>query len=651
MKQGSQFNSAVPASTSPTTTSRGATTRTTVENVARTVKVTAARKVWPILEDLIRVADAANIPVCGGAFGVLTYLIDAFNEVEDNKDAYAQLEVILESYTKTLNDFVSVLPTSYLSSSTKRDAVIARHAIKAFDGDLQRVLALAKQQEIHNKRSHLLRCAYRKRIRDDIEECMRQLEQSHRSFHDAASNVLLAKVSYISSRTDHCDEWGITGTKSLPPHAIGRMKPYHGIRAWCGRGEFVEADVDGTDRVVKLFRGEKGERAFLNALAFLQKNSGPYLQIYGYSAGASIPFIVFHSGALVSFRDFIWHSMGDSRTPDEHIMRVWKCAVEMKEAVEFIATSTKDDTRNLPPGGAMVDASGSMIMDVSATHTIQCYATRCAGAIPIFSLKQALLLYFGASLAFIPTCQRLTQALETEGERTITRKTFEDPQFDPHQMVRSIPPGFCMMGRDNRVTHLDMAHLGDIYLFDRKRAAVTRQVKFSKIGVVDKVKVGWTVHPYPPQMWEASQVSDGIYRTGGNTRLFAKKAKKLADELGALIEDIYYPIEIAGSVSFNEPLSSLTSQSSRPISLFLHLDEHPIRSYWSFSNLPLTSEEMMAEKHSVDAVGVPRLHIGGIRTEYIPLNKQDFQEWMGEEGDDETVSEDVIVPGGWDSTW
>ncbi|KAG8896005.1 hypothetical protein FRB99_000224 [Tulasnella sp. 403] len=170
MKQDPQFNSSVPASTS--STSRGATTPTAVEHVARTVKITATQKVWPVLEDLIRVADAANIPVCGGAFGALTYLIDAFNEVQDNKDAYAQLEAILENYTKTLNDFILVLPASYLSSSTKHDAVIARDAIKAFNG----------------------------------------------------------------------------------------------------HGEFVEAEVDGTDRVVKLFRGEKGERAFLDALAFMQKN-------------------------------------------------------------------------------------------------------------------------------------------------------------------------------------------------------------------------------------------------------------------------------------------------------------------------------------------------------------------------------------------
>ncbi|KAG8888018.1 hypothetical protein FRB99_004178, partial [Tulasnella sp. 403] len=95
---------------------------TVVKNVATTVKNVTAQKVWPIVEDLIRVANAANIPVCGGAFGALTYLIDAFNEAQDNKSAYAQLETTLQGYTKTLNDFISVLPTADLSHSNRRDA-------------------------------------------------------------------------------------------------------------------------------------------------------------------------------------------------------------------------------------------------------------------------------------------------------------------------------------------------------------------------------------------------------------------------------------------------------------------------------------------------------------------------------------------------
>ncbi|KAG8892671.1 hypothetical protein FRB99_002545, partial [Tulasnella sp. 403] len=155
---------------------------TTVRHIATTVKDTATQKVWPILEDLVRVADAANLPVCGGVFAALTYLIDSFDEVQDNKDAYTQLNTTLESYTKTLNDFVSVLPVADLLHSNKRDAVIAREAIKTFDGDLQCVLALAQLQKTYNKRGPLLRCVYRKKIKGDIEACARQLEQSHRSF-------------------------------------------------------------------------------------------------------------------------------------------------------------------------------------------------------------------------------------------------------------------------------------------------------------------------------------------------------------------------------------------------------------------------------------------------------------------------------------
>ncbi|KAG8898108.1 hypothetical protein FRB99_007667, partial [Tulasnella sp. 403] len=88
---------------------------------------------WPVLEELIRIAEAADIPLCGGSFGVVTYLIDTFNAVQDNKETYAELQQSLENYTKTLKDFVSVLPATYLSRSSERHAVIARDAIKTFD--------------------------------------------------------------------------------------------------------------------------------------------------------------------------------------------------------------------------------------------------------------------------------------------------------------------------------------------------------------------------------------------------------------------------------------------------------------------------------------------------------------------------------------
>ncbi|KAG8896004.1 hypothetical protein FRB99_000223, partial [Tulasnella sp. 403] len=222
-----------------------------MKSATATMKNTATQKVWPVLEDLIRITGAAGIPMCSAAFRVLSYLIDAFDEVQDNKDTYAQLQTSLGSYTKTLNDFVSVLPTAYLSRSNKRDAVIARDAIKAFDSDLKLVFGLARQQEMYNKRSALLRCAYRKKIKSDIEACMRQLDRSHQAFR-----------------------------KPLPPHVIGRMKPHAGTWYWGGFQDFVEAEVDGKDRVVKLFRGEKGEQAFLDAMRFLQKTSMIHMQTY-----------------------------------------------------------------------------------------------------------------------------------------------------------------------------------------------------------------------------------------------------------------------------------------------------------------------------------------------------------------------------------
>ncbi|KAG8904168.1 hypothetical protein FRB99_002149 [Tulasnella sp. 403] len=292
------MQSRFPNPTTPPATIPHAMAPTTVKEITATMKNAATNKVWPVLEDLIRIADAADIPVCGGVFGALTFLIDSFDEVKDNKAAYGQLETTLARSVKDLKDFVSVLPATYLSDSSERHAVIARDAIKTFDrrvslvallycypiltllalcttfkSDLECLRNLLKEQAKQNKRNRLSRLTYRTKIKGDIDACMAQLERSHQAFRDAVSKVVAGSVTRVLSGGEPYDEWKITGAKCLPPHAIGQMKPAPSIP---NRGrsdvEFVQAEVDGVVRVVKLFRGRAREKVFLDALRFFQEH-------------------------------------------------------------------------------------------------------------------------------------------------------------------------------------------------------------------------------------------------------------------------------------------------------------------------------------------------------------------------------------------
>ncbi|KAG8902513.1 hypothetical protein FRB99_004387 [Tulasnella sp. 403] len=580
---------------------------TTVKKVTVTAKNAATHKIWPVLEDFIRVADAANIPVCGGAFGVLTYLIDSFNEVKDNKDAYARLRVALGSSVKDLSDFVSVLPTAYLSCSNERHAIIARDAIKTFDNDLQHIHSLLQEQEKQNKRNRLSQMAYRAKIKGDIESCTARLQQSHQAFR-----VVTGSVVRTSPGETPYDEWQITGAKPLPSHAVGPMKPAVGIlKNWWGNDneEFVQARVDGEDRVVKLFRGERREKAFLDSLKFLQEHS--LLDI------------------------------SDKHTYYAHTIKIWKCAVEMKEAVEFIIAQNRNVLANAPYDwasdyvqeifkGAMVDGSGSITLDVPNTTAIQRYNTDRCEAYPMLNALHILKSYLSFSLMNVPTCRQLSQVLSKNPESVLSRNALEGAQLDSYQAIRSLrgsqlEPHFrWSLAETDALRHRPQP--GDIGLIDLKRAAVMKKTEFRKICVMNEVKIFWEVDPPVNEAFEMTQISDGIYRemsledmeitftgtlarTEGDTRLFVRKAKRLADENGAIIEDLVFVNETYGGVCFDDISPSFISQLPHPLSFYLHLDEDSVRYYWTFSSTPLSSEEMMAEKPMLDAMGIPRTHL------------------------------------------
>ncbi|KAG8903165.1 hypothetical protein FRB99_003666 [Tulasnella sp. 403] len=227
------------------------------------------------LDELIRMTDDADVPFFKAELGGVGYLIGAFKGVQDNKYAYAQLQAALESYTRTVSDFVSVLPTENLAHSDERHIALGRNAIGILDNDLDCVRALFQQQEKQNKRNILAQIPHRPKMKKEIEECKRRMERSQRNFRDAVANVVMKDVARASG-----NGWQIAGAKPLPPHALGRMRALRSVRLDSDGGdeEMVRAEVDGTDRVVQLFRGRRGKETFRNALDFLQTHSHPTLE-------------------------------------------------------------------------------------------------------------------------------------------------------------------------------------------------------------------------------------------------------------------------------------------------------------------------------------------------------------------------------------
>ncbi|KAG8890168.1 hypothetical protein FRB99_003909, partial [Tulasnella sp. 403] len=421
---------------------------------------------------------------------------------------------------------------------------------------------------------------------------------------DAVSNVIAGKVSRTVDGGAPYDEWGIVGAKALSPDAIGRMESFPGFRNkyWLyDYEEFVKAEVDGADRVVKLFRGAKGEKAFLKVLKFLQKHRevGPQFQIYGHSAGASTPFIVFHSGALFSFTDFIWYSMSDLHTHHEHMIRVWKSLVEVTEAVEFVAKCSRVDLfTNVPEWpvgryfreGAMVDKSGSITIDVLDTTTTQAYGGEWPEArSPTSDMVPELAGHLASRLIRVPTCQRLYRALIRTPYTVLSRTAFDVARLNPYEAIRSLPRS-RFDPQSDWLLRKEVWHAGqlcDIGVVDHKRTAIAKRPEFRKIGVIDELQVSWQIRLWSTEIFEMTEISDGVYRfvellllrvldhlfidktsltrfaltlgdgelplrdveiwfngsiirTEGDTHLFTRKAKKLAGEHNVAVEGIYF---------------------------------------------------------------------------------------------------------------
>lgn len=110
-------------------------------------------KAWIGLESLIRLADAADIPFCGGAFSIAAEVIGAFNvsispyhicgrlplakhigpqAINEVRPGYTRLVEAVSAHSDTLWEFVESMSPEYLKNSEETPAVLGRKAIEDF---------------------------------------------------------------------------------------------------------------------------------------------------------------------------------------------------------------------------------------------------------------------------------------------------------------------------------------------------------------------------------------------------------------------------------------------------------------------------------------------------------------------------------------
>ncbi|KAG8898109.1 hypothetical protein FRB99_007668 [Tulasnella sp. 403] len=340
------------------------------------------------------------------------------------------------------------------------------------------------------------------------------------------------------------------------------MKPLRNVLKKGGKyddnDQFVQAEVDGANRVVKVFRGKIGEKAFLNALDFLQT-----------------------------------HNILDKHPNYGHTIQIWECLIDMKEALEFIARRNPDLVQNLKGDtervgyiqrileGGMVDESGAVTMDIPDTSAIEQRGTGFWGPSWRMMNSKFNAAHFMANsgvhrLLELPSCRQLSLALDDQPESVLDRTVFEAARQNPYEGILSLREF-----RERQSTRFPWttswldARLCDIGLFDRKRAAVTKQGEFRKISEMDEIAVSWQIRQPFIETFEVTEVSDGVYRFTFATQPWTSE------------------IQWMTRIEWSTDLARTDDDMLEEI----------------FFDAPLASEAVTAEKGVIDAMDVPQMEL------------------------------------------
>ncbi|KAG8900723.1 hypothetical protein FRB99_005796 [Tulasnella sp. 403] len=568
-----------------------------------------------VLQELVQLAQAAQIPLCGGALTIASKLLSTCQRVSDNQAAYEQLASVLGRYAKTLTDFISVLEPGYLSNSPDRHAAVARDAIATFNADL---LSVDTMVERNAKRRWWKRWFRGSRIAEEITQCTQHLNDSHTAFHDAVSNVIAGGITHVL-RYNH-DDFGITGTKPLAPDAVGPMVPIRFRSHEKPLKNLVQTVVEGKTRAVKLYCGPSGEERFLRDMRFLQRNAGPYFQVFGYSRRARPPYMVLHSARLTGFRTFLASKARYVYSSiDANTIAVWKMLLDMTSAVDFILENNPDITGTCMMNliiNPMVDERNQLVLalpgwvDEDASWKISSGASQVVAKI-----------WHPRLLRVLPSFGQLVFSKP----RTILNT---DEHVDSDLAGALARLNSWNVPCRQRPLHVPWrgASLGDVGILDWDESDRQAQPEFKKVERL-VLPLTWDVAVERGSAY-LSQVSTGIFRLalpasfGEEVRsellhidfewasslektddawlLVAQEAQRLAALHGVPPENFIFTVDEVGYLSVNVPRVSTWPSGENPLSLFIHLDETPVRAYWTFSTQPL--DEVTANLQKPDMV-------------------------------------------------
>ena len=181
---------------------------------------------WDALGRVLGLASAAQIPICGGAFGVASVIIDVLKvrdvkqtsimsdistfvhhvqTANQNNSTSQELLIIIHDYSQVLWHFVESMSVEYIRSSSERQATYARKSIEHFAQLVIGMIGLFLLTPVYfselsaasemirgfNELYPIFRVILSGKIKGDFSDCSARLARSHSLFEVLRSCIVL----------------------------------------------------------------------------------------------------------------------------------------------------------------------------------------------------------------------------------------------------------------------------------------------------------------------------------------------------------------------------------------------------------------------------------------------------------------------------
>lgn len=141
------------------------------------------------LEQVIRLANATQIPLASSVFGIAFELIRCINGMRCNKEMCVVLLQSIANHARRIDDFMRLMPVGFLDDPHDPGARVVREGLERFRMVLEGIQPIIVR---HATERSISRYFFQEAMRGDLLNCNMQLVAAREAFNDTIRDVNLA---------------------------------------------------------------------------------------------------------------------------------------------------------------------------------------------------------------------------------------------------------------------------------------------------------------------------------------------------------------------------------------------------------------------------------------------------------------------------